>query len=180
MRLRLLVAFLVVVALGFAGWSWRDSSAPQPPLTAPGPEMIGFPITHLKTFGYGLPVITNQSDSVTAVIDRVVLVRLTPGLEVEAVYVHRLGSGGMSSAWEHWPPPARVTLASVKGFEVPPHSRSRWDPNFIFKLRADHLGRYHSTGLRIDYHVGGRHYTLFDPLVLRVCVVPDTPRANCY
>lgn len=168
------------MGLGVAVWFWHDSKAKRPPLEAPEPETIGFPITHLKTFGYGLPLITNASDGSTAVIDRVMLVHLTPGLEVKAVYVQRLGHQGMTSAWEHRPPGRRLTLLPVMGFEVPPHTRSGWDPNFIFKLRAVHLGKYHSPGVRIDYHVGERHYTLFDPLALRVCVVPDTPRANCY
>jgi hypothetical protein len=153
--------------------STRPSPAPsRPPLVAPPPEAICFPILHAGSFGYGLATVENSSDG-SAVLDSVRLLRPSPGLVTVRAYVAMGGLKryGMAEAWRTWPPPTRVRgqLYEIKGFRVPPHIR--WSPNFIFHLRWGRRGVVRSPGILIRYHQGDHRYTLVDPLALQVSPV---------
>src|SRR4051812_45721856 len=98
-----LVAAAVVVA-GVAVFRGDDQPSPRP-LGSEETQGLGFAQEVARDFTFGLPVATNRGDE-TAVLERLSLVRATPGLKLVGTRVagSRRGVLFQSNDWR-WPTP---------------------------------------------------------------------------
>jgi hypothetical protein len=118
-----------------------------------------------------------------AVIDRVTLGHLSPGLRVVAL--DAAPDGSWAPRWNPatFPPrniPRRtiVPLVGLRMLHTPRITRTSGNVRRRFQvligLEAQSLGRYSFDGVTIAYHVGSHRYRARYDYSMRVCVIPPT------
>lgn len=152
-----------------------DDGEPTPgPLGTDEIQSLGFSQEVRREFTFGLPVAFNRGDE-PAVLERIVLVDPTPGLEVVATRVAGPDRRILFKASDEvWPSPEITDLHPVEGFEVAPQDEPGGDRGveLVFAGRADRPGRYRTHGVQIDYRVGDTEHRSTLNISFRVCVLP--------
>jgi hypothetical protein len=166
----LVAAALVAVGVAVLGGDDEPSAGP---LGSDDAQGLGFAQEVGRELTFGLPVAFNRGDK-PAVLDRLSLVRVTPGLHLFATRVagprRRLLFQANDS---RWPSPSVTDQHPARGYQVAPQARpeGKRGVELLLGLRADKLGRYTAGGVQVDYHVGDTAHRSVLRSALRVCTV---------
>jgi hypothetical protein len=176
---------LALVVAGAAIWfathhAWGVT--PGPLINDVG-ESVSIPRATGQVWVYG-DAITWNAGSRPAVLNRIALVKPTPGLKVLDTFVSgpRRKLLGLAT-WGEWPSKEFQDVHRVAGFQVAPRDRPSGDRGveLLFVLRSDQPGRYSAPGVVVDYTVDGKAHRRYLNFAIGVCVhAPSKPKdRNC-
>jgi hypothetical protein len=155
------------------------------PLADPGPRMGEAALMDVdKTGTYGAETLENHGRE-EAVLDRIVFLGRSPGLEIIGPLVmHVRTKPGIPALAvgliRQYPPPHEgATLHAVAGFRIAPHRSWKDAVELLIGFRPHRGGVLSYSGLEVHYHVGDKGYvaTYRDPLT--ICVPRSFPLRRC-
>ena len=161
----------------------RHTRPPAGPAENPNGDSVAIGRHAGQVWAYGQAVAWNTGKK-PAVLERIWLVKATPGLEVLDTRVGGPKRRLLSLAtWSQWPSPNFSDLHPVAGFRIDPMSQPKGErgAEFIFVLRAKKPGRYISRAVGVNYTVDGSDHRSYITSALGVCVTAtDQPLdRNC-
>ena len=123
---------------------------------------------------YGINVVRNLG-SKPGVLDRVVYLRLTPGLDTLhplALRIRDYKPGGLAAGLMLGFPPRKAARVArpLHGFVVAPHRNDLDDVELLLGFRPTHNGVFKYDAVDLYYHVGIQRYVATYWAALKVCV----------
>ena len=137
-----------------------------------------------KTGTYGVETLANNGHEV-AVLDRIVFVERTPGLEIIGpLAMHVRTAPGVpalaTGMIRQYPPPHKgATLHPVAGFRLAPHRSWKDDAELLIGFRPHRTGMLSYRSFEVHYHVGNKRYVATFPDSLAVCAPRSFPLRRC-
>jgi hypothetical protein len=180
---------LGLLAAGLGAVSATGCSGGKPirggPLAEPGVRMGESALMDVgKTGTYGAETLVNHGRK-PLVLDRIVFVERSPGLEIIGpLAMHVRTQPGMpalaTGLIRQYPPPHKgAKLHPVAGFRIAPHRSWKDDAELLIGFRAHRRGVLSYRALEIHYHVGKKRYVTTYPDPLAVCVPRSFPLRRC-
>jgi hypothetical protein len=181
------VARKVSVAIGVFVLAGCSSAAPVRggPLAEPGFRMGEAALMDVgKTGTYGAETLANHSRE-EVVLDRIVFLHRTPGLEIIGPLVmhvrtqHGVPALATGLIRQYPPPHEGAMLHRISGFRIRPHRSWKDDVELLIGFRAHRKGLLSYRAYEVHYHVGDRRYVATFPDPLAVCAPRSFPLRSC-
>jgi hypothetical protein len=137
-----------------------------------------------KTGTYGVETLANHGRE-EVVLDRIVFLDRTPGLEIVGpLAMHVRTTPGVpalaTGLIRQYPPPHEgATLHRIAGFRIAPHRSWRDDVELLIGFRGHRGGVLSYRGFEVHYHVDDKRYEATFPDPLTVCVPRSFPLRRC-